>query len=119
MELKELNTRISPGDWRVLEAMGKKFVATQAYEGHPYHKRTRFVDIAGDEDYDRKDADMELIALAPNLLRHNIALREALQKLPLENFSDDMGNHDAAEFVDHAGEFFEAMLAVKKALAEQ
>lgn len=44
-------------------------------------------------------------------------LAAAANKLPLDSFGDDMGQHDAAEFVDHAGEFFEAMLALKPLLA--
>ena len=45
-------------------------------------------------------------------------MAELLRRLPLNSFGDDMGQHDAAEFVDHAGEFFEVMQAAKKLLAE-
>jgi hypothetical protein len=36
--------------------------------------------------------------------------------LPLDSFGDDMSKCDAADFVDHAGEFFKAMLLAKKVL---
>lgn len=58
---------ISPGNWQVLEAMGKQFVATKAYEGHPYFGVSRYVDVAGDEDYPRKEADLNLISAAPEM----------------------------------------------------
>ena len=45
----------------------KSFVAAVPYEGHPYHNRTRFFDIAGEEDYPTKAADLQLIAAAPDL----------------------------------------------------
>lgn len=45
------------------------------------------------------------------LQAENKQLIEALKKLPLEEFGDDMSKHDAAEFVDNAGAFFEAMAA--------
>lgn len=44
------------------------------------------------------------------------ALLAALKALPLEYFGDDMSKCDAADFVDHAGEFFDAMLLAKAAL---
>src|SRR6185312_15510011 len=44
------------------------------------------------------------------------ALREAAQALPLDSFDEDMSKIDAAEFVDHAGEFFEAMAKARAAL---
>ena len=50
-----------------------------------------------------------LIAAAPGML-------EALEALPLGSFGDDMGKHDAAEFVDNAGYFFDAMLKAKVAI---
>ena len=40
----------------------------------------------------------------------------ALRKLPLDAFGTDMEDCDAADFVDHAGDFFEAILAARKAL---
>jgi|HubBroStandDraft_4_1064222.scaffolds.fasta_scaffold00021_16 hypothetical protein len=57
----------SPGEWLVLEVRGHKFVAAPAYEGHPHFKHTRFVDIAGSEDYPCKEADLKLIAAAPKM----------------------------------------------------
>lgn len=44
-------------------------------------------------------------------------LREAVSLLPLEDFDRDMDTVDAAEFVDHAGQFWKAMNAIRKALA--
>jgi len=44
-------------------------------------------------------------------------LRDALLALPLESFGEDMSKSDAADFVDHAGEFFEAMVKARAALA--
>jgi hypothetical protein len=61
--------QFSPGDWVILEVLGEKFVATPAYEGHSYFGHTRFVDIASDEDYPRKEADLKLIAAAPKMAR--------------------------------------------------
>lgn len=52
----------TPGPYVVLEAMGSKFVAAKPTDDHPYHKRTRYMDVAGDEDYPRKDADLKLLA---------------------------------------------------------
>jgi hypothetical protein len=69
----------TPGEWRILEVMGKQFVAAPTPEGHPYHGRTRFIDIAGDEDYPTRDADLELIASAPKLAALNAELLEALK----------------------------------------
>lgn len=45
-------------------------------------------------------------------------LREALQMLPLDSFEGEMGSHDAAEFVDHAGEFFAAMVRARAVLSD-
>jgi hypothetical protein len=58
----------TPGPWKILEVMGEKFVAADPYEGHPYFNRTRTIEIMSDEDYPTKDADIYLIAAAPNLL---------------------------------------------------
>jgi hypothetical protein len=41
---------------------------------------------------------------------------EALKTLPLDSFGDDMSKCDAADFVDHAGEFFEAIQLAKEVL---
>jgi hypothetical protein len=49
-------------------------------------------------------------------------LLEALEALPLDSFGDDMSNCDAADFIDHAGAFFQAMclarVAIRKARGE-
>lgn len=50
---------------------------------------------------------------------HINELTEALQKLPLEAFDKPMEQVDAAEFVDHSGEFFEAMTLARLALKEK
>ena len=39
-----------------------------------------------------------------------------LKTLPLDSFGDDMAACDASDFVDHAGEFFEAMLQAKEVI---
>lgn len=41
------------------------------------------------------------------------ALREIVEALPLTAFGDDVAQHDAADFVDNAGHFFEAMRLAK------
>jgi hypothetical protein len=46
-------------------------------------------------------------------------LMEVVKALPLENFKDDMGSHDAADFVDNARSFFDAMQKAKKLLEEE
>lgn len=46
----------------------------------------------------------------------NEALVESLKAMPLESFGDEMSKCDAADFVDHSGEFFEAMIRAKAAL---
>lgn len=48
----------------------------------------------------------------------NKELLQALEALPLESFGEDMEAIDAAEFVDHAGEFFEAMILARAAIAK-
>lgn len=83
--LKVAEGEVSPGIWRVLEVMGKKFLATQAYEGHPYHGHSRNADVLGDEDYPRKDADLEFVAtfqpaLCAELCRELLAKEEARDK---------------------------------------
>jgi hypothetical protein len=45
-------------------------------------------------------------------------LAEALRKLPLKAFDKDPSTMDAAEFVDHANDFVEAMDAAREALRE-
>lgn len=57
------------------------------------------------------EANARLIAAAPEMAR-------LLASLPLESFGDDMAQHDAADFVDHAGQFFEVMIAAKRLLAK-
>lgn len=47
----------------------------------------------------------------------NIAMLEALKTLPLDSFGDDMSKCDAADFVDHAGEFFEAMVKARAVIS--
>jgi hypothetical protein len=39
---------------------------------------------------------------------------EILKALPLDSFGEDMSKCDAADFVDHAGEFFSVMLKAKE-----
>ncbi len=57
------------------------------------------------------EANARLIAAAPTML-------EALKALPLEAFDKDMDACDAAEFVDNAGDFFEAMQKARAAIAK-
>ena len=45
-------------------------------------------------------------------------LRAALEFLPLEAFDKPMDDCDAADYVDHAGEFFAAMTRARWALAK-
>lgn len=53
------------------------------------------------------------------LLTEQLApLLRAVQTLPLDSFGDDMSKCDAADFVDHAGEFFEAMVLARAAWAK-
>jgi hypothetical protein len=65
---KTETVRHTPGPWKILEFMGEKFVAAAPYEGHPYFNRTRTIEIMSDEDYPTKEADIRLIAAAPELL---------------------------------------------------
>lgn len=58
----------TPGPWFILEVRGQRFVAAKAPKGHPYFGVSRNVDIAGDEDYPTKEADLQLISAAPNML---------------------------------------------------
>lgn len=58
----------TPGPWVILEVMGKKFIAAKVTEDHPYFNCTRYMDVAGDEEYPRKEADMELICKLRNAL---------------------------------------------------
>jgi hypothetical protein len=44
------------------------------------------------------------------------AMLAALKALSIDSFGDDMSKCDAADFVDHAGEFFEAMLLARAAI---
>lgn len=78
----------TPTPWYVLEVMGKKFLAAKPTPDHPYFQKTRNMDIVGDEDYPRKDADLAFIVEAVNpherLLAENQRLREALLKLANE-----------------------------------
>jgi hypothetical protein len=46
------------------------------------------------------------------------AYKKVLEALPLDSFGDDMSKCDAADFVDHSGEFFKAMELAKKALGK-
>lgn len=41
------------------------------------------------------------------------ALQKVINALPLDAFGDDMAECDAADFVDHSGEFFKAMQLAK------
>lgn len=52
----------TPGPWYVLEVMGNKFVAAKPTEDHPHFGYTSNIDIGGDEEYPRKDADLALEA---------------------------------------------------------
>ena len=58
----------------------------------------------------QQDANANLIAASPDLY-------EALKALPLDSFdAEDIGRHEAADFADHAGQFFEAMQKARAAL---
>ncbi len=81
-----MTTKFTPGPWTVLRTpteyegqQAKSFVAAVPYEGHPYFSRTRFFDIAGDEDYPTKEADLRLIAAAPDLHQSCAELLAAFQ----------------------------------------
>lgn len=67
-------------------------------------------------------ARLSLIHNAPHfrrILTEQLApLLRAVQTLPLDSFGDDMSKCDAADFVDHAGEFFEAMVLARAAWAK-
>ena len=56
-------------------------------------------------------ANARLIAAAPDLLA-------ALELMPLEHFADEQRDIDAAEFVDHANDFMNAMRAGRAAIAK-
>jgi hypothetical protein len=54
-------------------------------------------------------ANEKLVTAAPEMA-------EALLTLPFDWFGDDMEENDAADFVDHAAEFFEAIQKGRAAL---
>jgi hypothetical protein len=57
---------VTPAPWFILEVEGRRFLAAKTTPDHPYHNRTRFMDVVGDEDYPRKQADLELICRLRN-----------------------------------------------------
>ncbi|MGJ0509094.1 MAG: hypothetical protein ACR652_18625 [Methylocystis sp.] len=61
-----MSNKHTPEPWQVLEVHGEVFVAANTYEGHPYHNRTRTIEIMSDEDYPTKEADAHRIAACVN-----------------------------------------------------
>lgn len=63
-EIKAYCEKATPGSWRILNAMGREFVAAVPTPDHPYYQHTRFMDVAGDEDYPKKHDDHVFISSA-------------------------------------------------------
>lgn len=74
-----LSEMATPRPWYTLEAMGRKFIAAKPTDDHPYFKKTRNIDIAGDEDYPRKEDDIKLMISAVNMLPLLLAKIEKLE----------------------------------------
>jgi len=117
MPTEQTQTKHTPGPWKLWTSNSwRRFGSEQVGRCvcEPVTQRDGHPDLHfanGGED----GPDARLIAAAPELL-------EALEALPLESFGDDMSKCDAADFVDHAGEFFRVMqmarAAIRKAKGE-
>ncbi len=88
----------TPTPWYVLEVMGKSFIAAKPAPDHPYFNKTRHMDIAGDEEYPRKAADLAFIALTANghdaLVEALTLIEEALSSGGnINKRSSPMGSH--------------------------
>ena len=113
----------TPGSWHVGAMNDALFVINRAPSlsgsdvpiDTPHPGLKIIVKVESDGGYEKDSANAHLIAAAPDLYT-------ALSALPLEAFDKDMADCDAADFVDHAGEFFVAMVkaraAMKKARGE-
>jgi hypothetical protein len=92
-------------DWII---RGPSHIDGHRANGEPTSSLRRVIAHVIDRD-EESAANARLIAAAPEML-------EALESLPLNAFGEDMGNCDAADFVDHSGEFFEAMIKARAAI---
>lgn len=80
-KLKELQALATPGDIRVRshpQIAGAGFIEADTYEGHPYHNVASGFEVAGDEDYPTRKADMELIVELWNWLRREPAFQSSV-----------------------------------------
>lgn len=67
-----------------------------------------------------RDATFAELRAAVVLLREqNAELVRVIEMLPLSQFSDDMSESDAADFVDNSNAFFEAMVAARAILSKR
>jgi hypothetical protein len=69
--LKALQAKATPGKLRIRshpEIAGDGFIEADTYEGHNYHGAASGFEVAGDEDYPTRRADMELIVALWNAL---------------------------------------------------
>ncbi len=93
----------TPGPWVYSECDGLVFAADGT--------GITDVDTAAVEDESARDAIGQLIAAAPELY-------DALSRLPFDAFDKDEGQIDAADFVDNASAFMEAIFAARAAMAK-
>ena len=77
------STEHTPAPWRVIDipTTDKFFVAAEPYEGHPYYKRTRTIEVMSDEDYPTKRADAEHIVRCVNSWDDPALLRARLAEI--------------------------------------
>jgi len=103
----------SGGEWSIDEeqTMGGAPIicASESYLGRS--RRVAKVLFEGGSEDPEVHANARLLVIAPLLF-------EACQMLPLDKFGEDMGDCDAADFVDNAYAFFEAMKLVRQAFSK-
>lgn len=121
-ELKRLCEKATPGEWRVLEVMGKKFLAAKPTPEHPYFNRTRNMDVIGDEDYPRRDFDLHLAAAARTALPSLLLEVERLERERDEVWpivANAVGPKAAAEIFRGMADMAEKLESAESALRAQ